>query len=525
MSLYDSIIVGAGHNGLICACYLAKAGHKVLVLERRPIVGGAVCTEEILPGYRFDVGSSAHIMFKSTPIMEELELAKHGLEYIELDPWAYYPIQGTNQGISFHRSLERTCESIASVSPKDAEAYRNFIQHWGELNEGVFEVFSKTPTPGALFGTIFKRNLLRPRSRKLWSSMDTTRQLMSSYGQVIEETFENESVRTALTWLAAQSGPAPTEIATGDFVGWQAMIHKHGAWRAKGGSGSLTQALARCLIALGGEVRTDAPVTKIKGGSGKARFVVEAAGESFETRSVMAACHVQTTFLKLLDPELVPAGMRERVSKIKVGNGFGMVVRHAVSELPQYDQHPGRQPHHSALQLLCPSRQYLHETHLDYLRKEPPKKPAVLAMSFSAVDPTLAPEGKHVLFTWAQYHPYELGNGEHWDDIAEREADKIYDVVCQYAPNMRDALIGRFIQTPLEIERRIGLLRANVMHVEMSFDQMFCFRPLPELSGYATPVKGLYLTGASTHPGGGVFGASGRNAARVLAEDFSKKRI
>ena len=246
MSFYDCIVVGAGHNGLICACYLAKAGQKVLVLERRPIVGGAVCTEEIIPGYRFDVGSSAHIMFKSTPIMEELALANHGLEYIELDPWAYYPIPGTGNGISFYRSVERTCQSIAKVSERDAEAYRLFIQHWGEINEGVFEVFSKTPTPGNLFGTIFKRNLLRPRSRKLWSSMDTTRQLMSSYGQVIEENFQDESVRTALTWLAAQSGPAPSEIATGDFVGWQAMIHKHGAWRAKGGSGALTQALARC---------------------------------------------------------------------------------------------------------------------------------------------------------------------------------------------------------------------------------------------------------------------------------------
>ena len=269
-------------------------------------------------------------------------------------------------------------------------------------------------------------------------------------------------------------------------------------------------------------MRTDAAVKKIRAGSGKARFVVETAGETFETRSVAAACHVQTTFLKLLDPELLPCGMGERVSKIKVGNGFGMVVRHAVSELPQYDERPGCQEHHSALQLLCPSRQYLNDAHLDYLRKEPPKKPAVLAMSFSAVDPTLAPQGKHVLFTWAQYHPYELGNGENWDDIAEREADKIYEVVCQYAPNMRDARIGRFIQTPLEIERRLGLLRANVMHVEMSFDQMFSFRPLPELSSYRSPIEGLYLTGASTHPGGGVFGASGRNSAREILADVRK---
>ena len=146
----------------------------------------------------------------------------------------------------------------------------------------------------------------------------------------------------------------------------------------------------------------------------------------------------------------------------------------------------------------------------------PPASPSVVAMTFSAIDPTLAPEGKHTLFTWAQYHSYELRNGEHWDQIREREADKLYDLVCQYAPNMKGKMIGRYIQTPLDLERDLGLLRGNVMHFEMSLDQMFMFRPLPEISCYRAPMKNLYLTGASTHPGGGVFGASGRNTAKVI---------
>ncbi len=518
--VYDTVVVGAGHNGLICACYLAKAGRKVLVLERRNVVGGAVCTEEIVPGYKFDVGSSAHIMFKSTTIMEELGLAAHGLEYFEMDPWAFYPVPGTDQNITFYRDVERTCASIAAVSPRDADAYRAFIARYRELNEGIWEAFLKPPTPGGIFGTIFKRNLFNAKSRKLWSGMDTTRQLMSPYGRLIEETFESEALRTALFWLAAQSGPPPDEIATGDLVGWQAMIHKSGAWRAKGGSGALTQALARCLVSLGGEVRTNAPVERIASGNG-ARFAVRAAGETFAAKNVVAACHVQTTFLDLLDPALVPAELRHRVNHLRVGNGFGMIVRHAVRELPRY--HAGQavdargvSPCHSSLQLLCPSRAYLRDAYLDHARGRPPEKPAVLAMTFSALDPSLAPAGKHVLFAWAQYHPYELSNGENWDAIAEREADKIYDVVCQYAPNMRGALIDRYVQTPLEIERKLGLRRANVMHLEMSLDQMFMFRPLPELSTYTTPIPGLFLTGASTHPGGGVFGASGRNAARVV---------
>jgi phytoene dehydrogenase-like protein len=521
-TVYDSVVIGAGHNGLICACYLAKAGRRVLVLERRHIVGGAVCTEEIVPGYRFDVGSSAHIMFRSTPIMAELGLAEHGLEYIEMDPWGFYPLPGTDQSISFYRDLEKTCASIAQVSPRDGDAYRQFIERFGELNEGIFETFLKPPTPGSIFGTIFKRNLFKGRSRQLWSSLDTTRQLMTSYGRLIEETFESEAVRTALFWLAAQSGPPPDEIATGDLVGWTAMIHRHGAWRAKGGSGALTQALARCLQALGGEIVTEAPVTGIgaAAGEGRARFAVRTHAASYATRNVVAACHVQTTFLQLLDPALCPPELRHLVSHLRVGNGFGMIVRHAVSELPRYAGQPvderGVSPCHSSLQLLCPSRGYLRHAYLDYLRGAPPANPAVLAMTFSALDPTLAPPGKHVLFTWAQYHPYALANGEQWDDIAAREADKIYAALCDYAPNMRGALIDRYIQTPLEIERKLALPRANVMHLEMSLDQMFFFRPLPELSTYKTHLPGLYLTGASTHPGGGVFGASGRNAAQVI---------
>ncbi len=527
MSVYDVIVIGAGHNGLICACYLAKAGRKVLVLERREIVGGAVCTQEVVPGFKFDIGSSAHIMFPGTPIMAELGLAAHGLEYLEMDPWAYFPVPGAALGISFHRSVEKTCESIARISAADADAYRQFIAHWGELNEGIFEIFMNPPSPGRVFSTLLKRNFKSRASRQKWSSLDSSRQLMSSYGRVIEETFENNHVRTALAWLAAQSGPGPDEMGTGDLVGWHAMIHKTGAWRAKGGSGSLTQALARCLESLGGQIAVNAQVTAINAGpKSGARFEVVSEAGKFAGRSVVAACHVQTTFLDLLARELCPPELRKRVSQIRVGNGFGMVVRHAVTELPQYlgiqSDANGIAPCHSSLQLLCPSIEYLRRAHVEFLAGFPPTEPAVLAMTFSAMDPTLAPPGQHTLFGWAQYHPYQMVNGENWDDIAEREADKIWEVICHYAPNMRGKMIDRYIQTPVEIERVLALPRANVMHVEMSLDQMFFYRPLPELSSYSTPVKGLFLTGASTHPGGGVFGASGRSAARVVLKSTKR---
>jgi len=526
---YDVAVIGAGHNGLICACYLAKAGLKVAVLERRNVVGGAVCTQtDLIPGYRIDVGSSVHIMIHLTPVLRELELAKFGLEYIDMDPWGYYPVLGSSEGIGFYRDVEKTCASIARFSPKDAETYHQFVKHWSELNEGVFETFLQPPTPGRIFWTMMKRNLFGgSRARKIWSSLDTTRQLMAPYGQVIGEMFENEHVKTALLWLSAQSGPGPNEVATGDMFGWNAMIHRSGAKRAKGGSGALTVALAKRLESEQGEIFLEAEVRRIvqEGGGWKIVYGKGEGENSLSAKKVVGACHVQTLLGKLVKD--CPADLKRRVGNLRVGNGFGMIVRHAVEELPVYSgmsEAASVQPYHSAMQLLCPSAAYLNSSFRDFSSGRPPQEPSVVAMTFSALDPTLAPAGKHTLFTWGQYHPYQLENGEKWDEIEEREADKLYELVCRYAPNMRGKMIDRFIQTPVQLERMHGLVRANVMHIEMSLDQMFFFRPLPELAAYKTPMEGLYLTGASTHPGGGVFGASGYNTAGVVLKDLGKRR-
>ena len=521
---YDVAVVGGGHNGLVCACYLAKAGLSVVVLERRHVVGGAVCTEDdLIPGYKIDVGSSAHIMIHLTPVLSELELERFGLEYVECDPFAFAPV-GEGQAVYFWRDVERTCESIARFSPRDAENYRRFVAEWGALNEGVFEAFMRPPT----VANLGRHMIFRRTKGERVGPLEMTRKLFTSYGALARETFEHEGLRAALVWLAAQSGPPPTAAATGDFLGWHAMIHRSGVKRPRGGSGALTQALARCLAHHGGAVRLSAEVERIEVEAGRAGGVRLKDGERVAARRVVSNAHVQTTFLRLVGAENLPGDLAKRVESVRVGNGFGMIVRCAVSELPDYTAAPsaGRASDcHQGLQLLCPSTRYLERAYGDYLRGRPSERPAALAMTFSAVDPSIAPPGRHALYVWGQYYPYELSTSESWDAIAEREADRLIDVVSEQAPNVRGSVLARFVQTPLDLERRLGLLRGNVMHVEMEFDQMFLYRPLPELSGYRTPIRNLYLTGASTHPGGGVFAASGRNTAQVVLEDVRGRAL
>jgi len=459
-------------------------------------------------------------MIHLTPVVRDLELERYGLEYIDMDPFAFYPLPDGSGAISFYRDVERTCESIARVSSRDAQAYRQFMAFWQPINEGVFEAFLNPPSMARLFGGVAKGQAL---SGQLRNTVETVRRLFTSYAQLINETFESEAMRAAMTWLAAQSGPPPDELGAGDFFGWHTMIHQSGAKHPRGGSGILTQAMARSLEAAGGTVRVAAPVRRILVRQGKVAGVELESGEQIAAPLVISNAHVVTTLQDLVGFEHLPSALASRVRNIRIGNGFGMTVRCAASELPDYLAAPsGGRPHesHHGLQLLAPSMEYVRKAYVDYLQGIPSRDPAVIAMTFSAIDPTVAPPDKHTVFLWAQYFPYELANGMQWDSIREQVADNVLEVLYRYAPNMRGAILDRVIQTPLDLERRLGLLRGNVMHVEMSFDQMFFFRPTAELAGYRTPIKGLYLTGASTHPGGGVFGASGMNSAKVVLKDW-----
>jgi phytoene dehydrogenase-like protein len=512
----DVVVVGSGHNALVAACYLSRAGLDVEVVEHDAVLGGAVSTVERWPGYLVDRGSSAHIMIRQTGIVEELRLDECGLHYLDMDPWAFAPFgPPDDQGsLTFHVDLERTCASIAALcGDAEADAYRRFARDWAARNEAVFEAFQDPPTAGRL-----GRHLWGVGKASGLGGLELSRQFLQPGDQLLDEHFGDERLKTALSWLGSQSGPPTHEVGTADLVGWAMLMHRHPPGRPVGGSGALTQALAERLRRLGGTVRLGDGAAAITRSGDRVTGVRTDSGEHIDARAVVAGCHVLTTLELLGDEALLERGRRA----IRVGNGIGMVVRLATTALPGY---PSARPEaHAGLQLLAPSRAALRTAYGEFGAGRPPTEPPVVVLTPTVADPSLAPPGRHVVTAWAQWHAYELAGGRSWDDLRDESAERIVAQVERVAPGFDGSIEQVHVQTPLDLERELGLRRGNVMHVEMGLDSMFLYRPLPELSGYRTPVRGLYLTGASTHPGGGVFGASGRSTARVVVSERRRWR-
>ncbi|MEU8894299.1 NAD(P)/FAD-dependent oxidoreductase [Nocardia sp. NPDC048505] len=512
------LVLGSGHNALVAACYLAREGRAVEVLERDEVLGGAVSTVERFPGHLVDRGSSAHIMVRHTGIVEELELHRFGLRYIDCDPWAFAPGIDGAPPIVFHRSLERTCASIAAAcGPHDAIAYRRFVDVWGARSDRVMRAFSGRSTPGRLL-------------RSFWG-LDATdggsalsREFLQSGDALLDGYFRDERLKAALAWFGAQSGPPMSEPGTAPMVGFAALMHKLPPGRAVGGSGALSQALVARLRSDGGTVTAGDAVTALER-DGDGWLVRTASGRNLRAATVIAGTHILTTLELLRAGGFDPEPLADWERRIRVGPGIGMVVRVATSALPHYPGATAAESTHG-LQLLVSDRRQLRRAHGAALAGDLPPRPVVLAMSFSALDPSIAPAGEHQLSLWAQWHPYELADGSDWAAHAEREADRIIAEVESYAPGFAATVLRRHVQTPVDLEREMGLRGGNVMHVEMSLDQMMMWRPIPELSDQRVPgAPGLYLTGASTHPGGGVSGASGRSAARLALRDTRRSRF
>ncbi|MEM6430279.1 MAG: NAD(P)/FAD-dependent oxidoreductase, partial [Deinococcota bacterium] len=384
---YDVITIGAGHNALIASAYLAQAGYKVGVFERRDMVGGAVSTKTMFDVYRIDLGGSAHILIRLTPIVDELKLADYGLEYIDVDPLFFAPFED-GDSVTIYRDAAKTIDALETKFPGEGAAYKRFLDDWRPFSRVVKDLFLSTPSPFNLG----KKMMFGKAVQGDWKV--GLSKIFKPYGDIVDDYFTEEKIKAPLTWMAAQSGPPPTEPMTAPFLLWHPLYHEGGMGRPKGGSGMLTQALAKHIEAHGGEIHTSAPVEAITvEGSRSTGVVVD--GQHYSARAVMAGTHALETFGKLLPEDKRPEGAKN----MRVGNGFGAVVRLALSDKIRYTADPSDDAR-TALQLICRDRVQLQRAYGDYLAGEPAKDPPIVAMSFSAVDDSLAPAGGEVLWLW-----------------------------------------------------------------------------------------------------------------------------
>ncbi len=500
-------MVGAGHNGLVAACYLARAGLDVEVVERDSVIGGAVSTVERWPGVRVDRGSSVHVMVRHTGIVEDLRLGEIGLQYDDVEPWGVLP--HPDGPLRFSSDLDQTCASIeAACGAGDAASYRDFITEWMPRMEWFLDVAAAPPTMSSLGRRGV--SLLRGQRGK---AAEVVHAFVEPAEALLARQFSNPRLRAALGWWAAQSGPPPHAVGTAPMAGTAALFHLQHAGRPRGGSGRLSETLAERLSSYGASIRTADPVTSIEPRAGSTCTVRTESGERIASRAVLAACHVADTARMLGDTEAQRA--------VRIGDGLGMVMRVLTDQLPRYQvEVPGA---HTSMQLLVDSPAQLRAAYGDFLRGEPSSDPPLIVMTPSAVDSSLAPAGQHIVSVWAQWHPRELRTGD-WESERERVGDALLGSVDRWAPGFSSGVIHRLVQTPLDLERELGLHAGNVMHVETEIDALFGLRPLPGWSTYRTPHEGVFICGASTHPGGGVWGASGRSAAAVVQRDLKRRR-
>lgn len=503
----DCVVVGAGHNGLIAGCYLAAAGLDVEVVERDTVPGGAVSTVERWPGVRVDRGSSLHVMFRHTAIAAELELASTGLDYIDADPFAVAPDPDRGP-LVFATDLAATCASIeAAAGQPDADGYARFVETWRPRWQSLLRLADATnPLQAGRAGW--------PLARREWrSGLGLPREFLTTAEEAIDRQIGDERLAAAIAWWAAQSGPPPHLVGTAPMAGSIALMHLAPPGRPCGGSGRLSEALVARLAATGGTLRLGDAATAIETDSDRVVAVRTASGDRIPTRRVVAACHAARTFGLLGRPDLS--------DRLRIGDGIGVAIRLLTDRPPAYDGDTA--PSDRGMTLLVRSRQQLRAAAADWLSGNPSVDPPSLVMTPTVSDPTLAPPGRHVVTVWSQWAPARPLGGD-WDAQRDAVADRVLADVERWAPGLGDSVVDRLVQTPLDLERELDLVRGDVMHLDMTIDSLFGLRPLPGW-GRRTPVGGLYLAGASTHPGGGVWGASGRAAARVVLADLRRRRL
>lgn len=528
----DVIVVGGGHNGLTCAAYLAKTGLKVTVLERRSVLGGAAVTETFHPGFRNSVASYT-VSLLNPKVIADLELHRHGLKVVERRLSNFLPLEGD----SFSVGEGITQAETARFSTRDAEQLPEYWDRLDRIADVLRDLVLAAP-PNLVEGSFAQAvpELLKSAviGRKL-SKLDLTakRDLLAlfsqSAGDWLDGWFESEPIKAAYGFDGVVGNYASPYTPGSAYV----LLHhvfgevngKKGAWgHAIGGMGAITTAMAASCRERGVTLRTDEPVAEILVEKGRAVGVVTEKGETLRSRAVVSNLHPQLTFSKLLDAAVLPADFRERVSRYRSGSGtFRMNV--ALSELPRFTVKPEPGDHLTGGIIIAPTLAYMERAYDDARQHGWSKAPIVEVLIPSTLDDTLAPAGQHVASLFCQHVAPTLPEGRSWDDHREEVADLMIATVDQHAPGFARSVLGRQVLSPLDLERTFGLVHGDIMHGRLSLDQLFSARPVLGAGDYRTPVPGLYICGAGAHPGGGVTGAPGHNAAREMIRDVRRRRI
>jgi phytoene dehydrogenase-like protein len=528
---YDAIVVGAGHNGLVTACYLARAGLRVLALERRSIVGGACVTEETFPGFKVSTAAYVNSLFRKE-IVRDLALARYGFAVLARNPSSFTPYpDGRSLLLGPDTALNH--REISKFSPRDAERYPQYEAMLERVAALIEPTLTMTPP-----------DLRRPGVRDLWRllglgrsfrglgpAMSEAVELLTGPARaVLDRWFESVELKSTLATDAIIGAMASPSMPGTAYVLFHHVMGetdgRRGVWGyVRGGMGGLTQALAGAARDLGVAIRCDAEVSRILVHDGRVTGVALAGGDEYRAPVVASNADANVTFLRLLDPRALRADFLADVRRISYDSG-SLKINVALAELPSFLACPGTAPgpQHRGTIHICPDLDYIERAYDDAKYGRPSERPVLECTIPSVVDPTVAPPGQHLMSIFVQYAPYAL-RGATWDQLRETFADRCFEVLDAYAPNFRRAVLARQVLTPLDIERTFNLTGGNIFQGAMTAGQLFSFRPVPGYAGYRTPVGGLYLCGAAAHPGGGVMGTPGWNAAREILRRHGRRGL
>jgi phytoene dehydrogenase-like protein len=518
LTSYDAIVIGGGHNGLVAAAYLAKAGAQVLVLERRPVVGGAAVTEETWPGFRINTFSYVAGLFRPQ-IVEDLELRKFGYATLLYDPQAFVPFPD-GRSLSIWNDEEKSVREISKFSKKDARAYPKFDQYWDNVLDLVEPLLLAPPVPLADLVGMFRG----PEAEELVRDL-----FLMSAQDFLDDWFESDEVKISFATnavigeMVGPRTPGTAYVLAHHNVG--ILDDQRKVWGfSVGGMGRISESIAQAARHFGATIRTGVAVRQILLQNGRAVGVETATGEKIYAKTILSALEAKHTLLDLLPPEAVGAEVLNEVRKFR-SRGAALKFNAALNKLPTFraaPETPG--PHHKGAVEIAPSMDYLERAYDQGKYGDFSEHPFADCVFQSASDPSMAPPGKHTMTCFVQYAPYELRNGKSWDEFKPEAAEIVLNTLEEYMPDIRACIEHWQIVSPHDIEQVLGLTGGNIFQGDITPDQIFGFRPMLGWAQYRTPLPGLYFCGSTAHPGGGVMGAPGHNAAQVVIDDLHQSK-